>query len=201
MKILIYTTHSHHCGNVSLMSAPNHHAYAFRNGYDLMREFCSYEELQERMPKIEALLDWYDAIFMLDADTLITNFDGRLEHICQMGPDVIICQELLGPHTDINFGVVMLNSTEKTKEFCREIHREKPNWETLPHVWQSYINANLTRLPITVMPARTFNSVIHPINSYWEKGDFIAHFCGHGGGEPGTNPLMEQFIQEHGYYF
>ena len=200
MKILIYTTHSHNCGNVSLMSAPNHNMYAFMHGYDLMREFCSYEELQTKMPKILSLLEWYDAIFMLDADTLITNFGKKLEDICGMGEDVILCEELLGPHTQINCGVVMLNSTEKTKEFCREIHREKPSWESLPHVWQSYINANLERLPVKVMPARTFNSVIHPVNSYWEEGDFIVHFCGHGGGEPGTNPLMTEFIEKHGLY-
>lgn len=201
MKILIYTTHSHNCGNVSLMSAPNHSVYAFKNGYDIMREFCSYAELLDKMPKIEALLDWYDAIFMLDADTLITNFDKKLEDICAMGEDVILCQELLGPHTDINCGVVMLNSTEKTKEYCREIHREKANWEGLPHLWQTYANANLSRLPITVMPARTFNSIIYPGIAYWEEGDFIVHFCGHGGGQHGTNPLMEQFVEKYGLYF
>lgn len=201
MKILIYTSHSHNCGNVSLMSAPNHNIYAFMHGYDLMREFCSYEELQTKMPKIEKLLDWYDAIFMLDADTLFTNFSKKLEDICDMGEDVILCREELNDETYINCGVVMLKSTEKTKAFCREIHAEKPNWERLPQVWQSYINNKFDRLPITVMPGRAFNSMIHPTRSYWEEGDFIVHFCGHGGGQPGTNPLMEQFVEKHGLYF
>jgi len=89
----------------------------------------------------------------------------------------------------------------ETKEFCREIDREQPTWESLPQVWQSYVNNNLDRLPIKVMPAKEFNSMVHPVNSYWEEGDFIAHFCGHGGGQPGTNPLMEQFVEKHGFYF
>jgi hypothetical protein len=183
------------------MSAPNHNVYAFKNGYDIMREFCLYDELLTKMPKIEALLDWYDAIFMLDADTIITNFDKKLEDICKMGEDVILCQELLGPHTNINCGVMMLNSTEKTKELCREIHREKSNWEGMLFLWQDYINSNISRLPVTVMPARTFNSIIFPGSAYWEEGDFIAHFCGHGGGSHGTNPLMEQFIEKFGVHF
>lgn len=201
MKILIYTTHSHYCGNVSLMSAPNHNMYAFANGYDLMREMCSYEESHTKMPKMEALLDWYDAIFMLGADTLITNFSKRLEDVCAMGEDVVLCREELNDETDINCGVVMLNSTERTKEFCREIAKEQSNWESLPQVWQSYVNIHKDRLPITLMPGRAFNSMIHPAKSYWEEGDLIAHFCGHGGGQPGTNPLMEQFVEKHGFYF
>jgi hypothetical protein len=175
--------------------------YAFANGYDLMREFCSYEESHTKMPKMETLLEWYDAIFLLGADTLITNFGKKLEDICSMGQDVIMCREELNDETDINCGVVMLNSTERTKEFCREIAKEQSNWESLPQVWQSYVNIHKDRLPITLMPGRAFNSIIHTTKSYWEEGDFIAHFCGHGGGQPGTNPLMEQFVEKHGLYF
>lgn len=145
--------------------------------------------------RIAQQLAIYDAVFILDADTLFTNTDKKLEDICALGPDVIMCEELIGPHTRINAGVMMFNSTQKSMDFLKEMHEKKPIWMEMPHVWQTYMNLHLESLPITLVPARTFNSVISEWATYWEEGDFIAHFPGH----PGVNPELEKFLKKYEY--
>ena len=194
MKILIWTNHSLGCESVTKATQKNHWEYALKNGYDIMWANMHYGELLDTLCyRIAQQLAIYDAVFVLDADTLFTNMDKRLEDICALGPDVIMCEELIGPHTRINAGVIMFNATQKSMDFLKEMHDKKPVWMEMPHVWQSYMNLHLEELPITLVPARTFNSVISEWASYWEKGDFIVHFPGH----PGVNPELEKFLREN----
>ena len=195
MKILIWTNHSLGCQSVTRATYQNHWEYALKNGYDIMWANMYYDELLNTGTKRMAeQLTYYDAVFVLDADTLFTNTDKKLEDICAMGPDVIMCEELIGPHTRLNAGIMMLNQTQNTMDFLELIYKEKPVWEVMPHVYQTYMHLNLESLPITLVPARTFNSVISPWKTYWEPGDFIAHFPGH----PGVNPELEHFIKHYG---
>ena len=82
---------------------------------------------------------------------------------------------------------------ETAMDFLKEMHDKKPVWMEMPFVWQSYMDLHLEELPIKLVPARTFNSVISELASYWEKGDFIVHFPGH----PGVNPQLEAFLKKY----
>lgn len=178
MRILIWTNHSSCCADTSSLSQKNHFEYALKHGYDIMWEYCSYPELMDKMPKLSNLLKLYDAVFMLDADTFITNPEKRLEDICAMGPDVVMCEEYLGPHSRINMGVVMLNNTPATHRFLMDINEAKPEWINSTHVWQTWVNARLDSLPITLLHGKAFNSIVCGKTNYWHKGDFIVHFAG-----------------------
>ena len=194
MRILIWTNHSLGCLPVTRATYQNHWEYAMKNGYDIMWANMHYGELLNSGPyRVAQQLATYDAVFMLDADTLFTNFDKRLEDICALGPDVIMCEENIGPHTRINAGIMMFNATQNSMDFLKEIHEQKPVWESMPHVWQTYMDLHLERMPITLVPARTFNSVVSQWATYWEEGDFIAHFPGH----PGVNPQLEAFLKKY----
>jgi hypothetical protein len=194
MRILIWTNHSLGCESVTRATQKNHFDYALKHGYDIMWANLGYGDLLASGPYlVSQQLAIYDAVFMLDADTLITNMDKKLEDICALGPDVIMCEENIGPHTRINAGIMMLNSTQNSLDFWKEIHDQKSVWETMPHVWQSYMDLHLERLPVTLVPARTFNSVVSRWTTYWEEGDFIAHFPGY----PGVNPELEEFLKKY----
>ena len=197
MRILIWTNHSLGCESVTKATQKNHWEYALKNGYDVMWANMHYGELLATLCyRIAQQLAIYDAVFILDADTLFTNMDKKLEDICALGPDVIMCEELLGPATRINAGAMMFNATQKSMDFLKEIHEKTSVWMQMPHVWQTYMDQNLESLPITLVPARTFNSVVSEWTTYWEEGDFIAHFTGH----PGVNPELEKFLKKYEQY-
>jgi hypothetical protein len=132
---------------------------------------------------------------MLDADTLIKKKSVKLEDIAAMGQDVILCEETLGPKFKINMGAMILNKTDNTFKFLKDLHDSRVYWAKYHFISQEFVNDNLESMPITVVPETTFNTILYPDFSKYSPNDFIVHFAAN----ENRIQVIKDFVKQYGY--
>jgi hypothetical protein len=150
---------------------------------------------------IEGLLNTnkYDLILWCDNDTLITNFNFKIESIINDKYDFYICTDY-GKH--VNAGVFIIKNTDNARKYLSHIkvkmyELQKENkflfGEEQTALIHTYKDENF-KDTIKILPQRELNAYPysgvygHPnglndsleTNGNWEKGDFIIHIPGFG---------------------
>lgn len=179
MKIALVTSASSNTPWINI-TISNHLEYCVRHNYTMIVYCESYSEAMENFGRLDSLLNDYDLIWTIDADCLITDLTKKIEEIPELGPNVSICEEGLGPHTLINGGSMVWKNTLETHELIQEIISFKSEWISLTFNIQDWLMTHHQRLSnkLKICPLRTFNSVHHNDNKIWLAGDFVYHPCG-----------------------
>ena len=138
-------------------------------------------------------LPYYDFLFYVDVDTIITNVDVKLEDIVDYGYDQILAADRNG----LNCGVWLIRNTPWSMWFLDEMWAQEqfvhPSTFVLFHyeqramhflyqskVWRravkqdAYQGANTIRARTKVVNSCVFNS----LPAWYKKGDFLVHLAG-----------------------
>jgi hypothetical protein len=126
-----------------------------------------------------SLLEFFDLVWTLGADCLITNHTVSIGDVPELGPHMTICEELLGSHTTVNADSIVWRATDETKRLLDYLVTHSDEWLDSPFMLQCWIRDNRQSLAdvVTVAHARAFNSVDHG-KCFWEPGDLVYHPCG-----------------------
>ena len=202
MRVAILTSVSSNISDIAMLTLPNKIEYCLKHDYSLIIDNSSYEESCVQMTKLIPLFYNYDMIWTLDADTLITNMNIRIEQLSCLWPNVTVCEDGLFSWELINCGSMVWKNTQKSKELLQKISYSKNIWEKKLCIWQTWLGEIREQLTdtLTIAPIRCFNSCVTWANGddknlgligTWEKGDFVYHACGLGDNKIAC--LQEQF--------
>jgi len=112
--------------------------------------------------------DW---LFWTDADSIITNFDTRLETFIDENYNFIITKDING----MNGGHWFIKNTPWSYEFLDDVWAQESR---IDHVWweqQAIMDVyDKYKEKIKIVPNKLFNA--YPDS--WEEGDFLIHFPG-----------------------
>lgn len=181
--------------------------YAEKHGYDFIVAtkklhdcygISSQRHLECAWTKLAAIsrvLDQYDWVFWSDADSIILNFDRRLEEFIDENYDVIACVEYIAPKVPgpylggcyINTGEVFYKNGDFAKTLIRESWSDHLDWTPLSFEQariNSYIQKTETGDRVLVYNGKAFNTGAE----YYEPGDFIVHMYSYHG-----NKLWREF--------
>jgi glycosyltransferase involved in cell wall biosynthesis len=175
----------------------NKQQYADRHGYDVIVDGDVIDETRptswSKLLAMRKYLPYYDYLFYVDADTLVTNPELKLEDIVDYGYDQILAADRNG----LNCGVWLIRNTPWSLWFLDEMWAQtqlvNPQTFVLFHyeqramhylyqskVWTAsvkqpaYQQANTVRARTKVINACVFNS--YP--AWYRKDDFIVHLAG-----------------------
>jgi hypothetical protein len=156
--------------------------YCEKYGYDFIEDDSNTDHTRHlawsKIPVILAYLEKYDYLVWMDADTIITNDDKKMEWFIReyMGDKELMYVE---SKQWVNTGVMFIKSTDYMREFMSESwnHTDKICWEqgAIDYLWR--INWRNCRSKIMLVPdQRTFNSSWEQ----WRPSQFLVHFPGCG---------------------
>ena len=176
--------------------------YARRHGYSFHVQRDGFDStLPQSWSKIIFILDRlaaYRWIFWCDADALVIDHRVRLEGFLDPAADLIF-GESVSPMLHLNCGCFFVQATIFSRLFLRSIWRQARffsahHWFEQAAVNHAYLRFRFRRLK--VVPNRLFNAIAGPHNyhpeSYFQAGDFIAHFAG----QSEKSALLTQFEQK-----
>jgi hypothetical protein len=188
VNVALLTSVSANIANFAEATVPNKLSYCMRHGYSLVVDNEQYEVAAARVDRLCAYLDRFDLIWTLDADTVITNMDIRIESLPCIGPHVTVCEEGIVEWNRVNCGAMVWKNTFHTRWLANTITALRPVWASLPCQWQTWLGNTAEGLGdiVTVVPLRSFNSCewTHPggrsgqPGTHWQEGDFVYHPCG-----------------------
>ena len=172
------------------MSFYNHKHYADRHGYDFIVTNRSLSVPRRsgywsKLSAVMAVLPHYDWIFYTDVDTVITNYDVKLEnHVLDDAYSAVITSD----SRSLNSGVWAMKNSKVAFEFLRDIFRvPEAYWrnETEQTAWIRAIRHKRKYEQMQlVVPQKRMNSYEKnmwpgdPPESHWTQGDFLLHCCG-----------------------
>jgi hypothetical protein len=188
MRIAINISVSSNISDVASVTLPNKIEYCLRHNYSLIVDNEKYEVASVRTDRLCKLLDNYDILWMLDADTIITNMHTKIEDLTCLGPHLTICEEGIVDWNFLNCGSIIVKNTKPSRWLLETIPVLQFQWKPLVCGWQTWINGNMQNLGdlITVAPIGAFNSCVwnkpgggegEP-GSNWKQGDLLYHACG-----------------------
>jgi len=202
MRIAIFTNVSKEIHDMSSITMPNKLEYCLRHNYSLIMNDQPYEDIMIHMNSLIPLLNNYDILWYMDADTIITDMTQKLEDLKCLGPHITVCEEGIVPWNHINCGSIVMKNTFKSKSLLQSITDNEKDWKPLVCQWQTWLYAirHVIGDTLTVAPLRSFNSCVwnKPGNgpglpgSHWQEGDFVCHPCG----MFPYNPLRVNYIKE-----
>lgn len=188
MRVAVFVSVSDNIASLAKLATPHRLQYCLLHGYSLVLSNRPYEEALAGLSEIADLLDSYDVVWAMDADTVITDPSQRIEQLQCIGPHMTVCVEGIVDWNLLNCGSVVWRNTQRSRDLCREIVEAEDEWRQMPCVWQTWLWKHLQRLgdSVTVAPPRAFNSCEwnRPGNgpgepgSHWQPGDFVYHPCG-----------------------
>jgi len=188
MRVAIFTNVSKEIEPMARLTNPNKLEYCTKHNYSLIVNNQPYKSIVAGMASLINLLNMYDVLWTMDADTLITNMNIKIEELECLGPHMTVCEEGIVPWNLINCGSIVWKNTNESKAILTAITQNKASWEPLVCGWQTWLAANKNNLGdiMTVAPLRSFNSCVwnKPGNgpgdpgSHWQEGDFVYHPCG-----------------------
>lgn len=189
MRVLLLTSISNNISEIISITAPNKLEYCLKHGYSFMLDNQPYKDAVERTYAIIPLFEEYDLIWMIDADTVITNMNIPIHTLECLGENITVCEENMVYWNRINCGSMVLKNTEKTKWLLQAISDHKRNWESLVCQWQTWL-ANISdniKDVLTIAPPNSFNSIEWnlpassaawgPPGNNWKSGDLLYHPC------------------------
>ena len=196
-KIGIISLCDHNMEALCMASIANKQAYADKHGYDVILDGSIIDETRptswSKLLAMRKYLPYYDFLFYVDADTLVLNFDIKLEDIVDYGYDQLLAADRNG----LNCGVWLIRNTPWSLWFLDEMWAQSqlvnPSTFVLFHyeqramhylyqsmVWRkavkqpAYMQANTIRARTKVVNSCVFNS--YP--AWLKQGDFIVHLAG-----------------------
>lgn len=188
MNVAIVTSVSPVVADIAVITVPNKLRYCIRHGYSLVVDNQPYEEAVRNTHFICSYLDRFDLVWLMDADTLITDMRQRIETLPCIGPHWTVCEEGIVEWNRINCGSIVIRNTHESRVLLKHIHDSEPKWKSMPCLWQTYLGVAAMNPPdlLTVAPLRSFNSCVwnRPANTkdeiggHWQPGDFVYHTCG-----------------------
>jgi len=202
MNICLYTMHREETiGEMVGITAPNKVEYCQRHGYGFHHETWTESMFPgfERLPVLIHLLKchYYDWIFWLGADALITNLSKRIEDL-----------------VDPNFGIVMATDFTQVQMDSFLVQKKMNGLKLMEKVWghrdspigqwyeqstlDSLMNTSRFRGTVKLVPQRFMNAYRHKwfsewfeinekiknhedclgTNGEWQPGDFVFHIPG-----------------------
>lgn len=186
--------------NLGDISADNKKDYAEKWGYDFVVQRKKQDKEREmHWAKISTLIDIlpnYDWIFWTDADSLVMNFNKRIEEHLDDEYDVIFNKDANG----LNTGHFFIKSSDWSIDFLKKCYKIYPPPKIFAngmyHTWQDQgaIRTYLTRHPESksrtkLCNQKEFNCYLHN----FEHGDFILHFAG-GKGNDYKLAMMKKYL-------
>ena len=184
--------------SICASSVANKQAYADRHGYDMIYDEkiidASRPASWSKLLAMRKYLPKYDFLLYLDVDTIIVNFDVRLEDIVDYEYDQILAADKNG----LNCGVWMIRNTDWSLWFLDEMWSQSQlvgvaPWQMLFHfeqrafhylyqtnIWREKVGgeqfekANTVRARTKVVNSCVFNSQL----AFYEDGDFLIHLAG-----------------------
>jgi len=209
MKVLILTGYdtNESYKEIGLISAQNKYEYAMKNNYSFLC-FRSYEGYDRpaswfKVPLILSLLENYDWIFWTDADSLITNFNKKIEDIIETNyerkktlflspvalPTEVNLPELKEQNyiiTQDNYspcmGEFIIRNCEWSKNFFLEMNKQiqfanDGIWENRAQDYLMFHNPEILKyckfIPKKEMNAFYKTAKEEPLD--WTEGDFVCH--------------------------
>lgn len=215
MKVLILTGYDSNKSyqEVGPLSAQNKYEYAMKNGYSFLcyRSYESYDRPPSwfKIPLILSLMESYDWIFWSDADSIVTNFNIKVEEIIEkkyerkktvfLSPAISPVEVNLPDLKEQNYiitqddyspcmGEFMIRNCEWSKKFFLEINNQTqfindPIWENRAQDYLMFHNSKILEyckfIPKKEMNAFYKNAKGEDLD--WQQGDFVCHF-------PATEP-------------
>lgn len=189
MKTALLTSISDNISDVIKLTSPNKLEYCLKHGYSFILDNQPYEEAIARTYALIHLFEEYDLLWIIDADTVITNMNIPIHSLQCLGKHMTICEENMVHWNKLNGGSIVFKNTPETKWLLQAISDNKSQWENLPCITQTWFEIMSSHLGdiITIAPANSFNSVEWnlPANSAtwgppgnnWRHGDLLYHPC------------------------
>lgn len=200
MNVCLYTMHSEvTIGKMAALTVPNKLEYCRRHGYAFHWEPWQQAMFPgfERLPVLIHLLrcGYYDWIFWLGTDCLITNLKTRIEDLVDPAHGIILACDFC----QIQFDSFLIQRRHGGLEILEEVwnHRNHPIGEwyeqsTLDALMHNYNGT------VKIVPQRTLNSYDHRLyadwgeknhlvplgqdiygnDGRWARGDFVFHIPG-----------------------
>lgn len=196
MKIAVQCLYTQSWVDIAKIVVPNIVGYCRKHGYrwniSLIPEpYNAFEKIKS----VQTLLEDADAVLSLDCDTLILNYNVRLEDI--LTANFVVAEDAHGINTGV-FGVI---KSDWTKSFLEYIL----SYEKIATCEQDVINLYREDNPddpnFIIVPQSTFNSYLYNLypdclhmvgkDGDYKEGDFILHLPGVG--MPERKTIMEQY--------
>jgi hypothetical protein len=187
MRVALCVSVSSNVADLAALTVPNKFEYCMRHGYSLIVDNMPYEKAIRSTDTIAKYLDTFDAVWTLDADTLITDMQTPIHALDCLGPHATVCEEGIVEWNRINCGSVFWRNTPQTKHLLRLIAASPEKWVSLACGWQTWLHSFLANNDdiVTVAPLRAFNSCVwnRPANArdeiggHWQPGDLVYHPC------------------------
>jgi hypothetical protein len=196
MDILVLTGYDDNMQELGDICLPSKRAYAERHGYafECVREYP--KDVHPSWHKLQLLrdrIDKYDAIFWLDADTIVTRGSIKIIPAPQGNPVLSAsadwCSDTDGPDEMPSMGNFILCNTDETQQWIdlamQQVQfKNRPMWEQ--QAVQKCIKENhWFRNRVFIQPRRLFNAVHttctphgKPPGAPWQPGDFLIHLTG-----------------------
>jgi len=172
MNIALLTFGDSNVAEWNSISFPNKEKYCQLHGYTFISETVKTSDRHPAWTKIDLLrkyIDNYDWIFWSDTDSLVMNFDFKLESLTQKNKNLILCES----NGTICTGEFLIRSCDWAKYFLIEINKydfsDYP-WEQT--AFEKVIKENNFFKYIKTCNERLFNST----PNIFELNDFIIHF-------------------------
>ena len=187
MRLAVFTSVSSNIKTLADVSVPNKFEYCMRHGYSLIVDNMPYDQAVRSTDTIARYLDTFEAVWTLDADTLITDMRTPIHALDCLGPHATVCEEGVVEWNRINCGSVFWRNTPQTKHLLRLIAASPEKWTSLACGWQTWLHRFIGSDDILrVAPLRAFNSCVwnRPANAsddpggHWQLGDLVYHPCG-----------------------
>jgi hypothetical protein len=191
---------------VSELSVRNKQQYAQLHGYEVVvaNDLLDHSRpgAWSKLPAMLHHLPKFDYLVYMDIDTLVMNFDVRIEQFLIPGKDIIMGTDWSGPNT----GVWIAKNTDWSKGLIKEVWDQKQfvkgkypfeyeqrafHYVLQTDVWRArnlpkYPNAEAIHSHFEFLPQCALNSyAVHPLylkadreTSHYVRGDFIIHFAG-----------------------
>lgn len=187
-KVAIYTNVSKEVSEMARLTSLNKLEYCIKHNYSLIIHNRPYEDAVRDTKSLIPLLNMYDILWTMDADSIITNMTLKIEELSCIGPHITICEEGIVPWNLFNCGSIVWRNTNESKQILASITDNENIWRSLVCGWQTWLALLKPSLGdiLTIAPLRSFNSCEwnRPGNgpgdpgSNWQQGDFVYHPCG-----------------------
>lgn len=193
-KILVFTVFNNesHVGcsyaDLAKITMPSYEEYCKIHGYDfLIRDKNVLPGTLTGWTRFEVFLeniDKYTHIFYVECDSMLMNQTIRLENLIDDNYDMILAKTNKREVIEINFGPMLVKSSQWTKEFLTMLLNDR-SYENHPMKSQQQLNDIINsqenvKQKIKIVNARFFNSQMHdwfPDDNF-KPGDFICHAAG-----------------------
>jgi hypothetical protein len=183
VNVAIYTSISPGCAEFAQATTPGKLRYCLRHGYSLVLQNRPYfEALIESLRDIYELLYYFDIVWTLDADCLITG-TAPIHELPGIGKHVTVCEESIVDWNRLNCGSMLWRSTSGVRFLLADMIACEREWRAMPCGWQTWLAEHAAKIgdKLTVLPQRAFNSVSWNHSGgggHWQPGDLVYHPCG-----------------------